>query len=115
MLRWKQEVDKNSDAQYVLIANKSDLKNYEVTSHEVKEFADNLGIKYYVVNSVQEESAYKVRKIIKRTIQDFHEKILFLSHSNKKIPKHVQFSHYKKKLELIDVYDTRNSSFCCYQ
>jgi len=114
LIKWKKEVDKNSDAVYVLIGNKSDLRNYEVNSNEVKELAEEWGIKYYIITAVQENSAQLVRRIINRSFQDFHEKMLKLEHENKELPKHVQVSNYKKKLELVDVYDTSRKDFCCY-
>jgi len=113
--RWKQEVEKNSDAIYVLVGNKSDLRNHEITGKEVKELAEKWGIRYYIITAVQENSHKLVHRFIYRSIQDFHEKILLLSHENKKLPKHVEFSNYKKKIQLIDIYETKKTSFCCYQ
>lgn len=115
LIKWKKEVEKNSDAIYILVGTKSDLKNYQVTSNEVKELAEEWGIKYYIINSVQYNSFHLVRRLFNISIQDFHEKMLMLSHENKKVPDHVKKTHYKKKLELIDIYDTRRGSFCCYQ
>ena len=115
LFRWKKEIEKNSNPIYILIGNKSDLINYQVTSNEVKELAEELDIKYYIITTVQENSSYLVKRIINRSIQDFHEKMLNLSHENKNLPDHVKTSFFKKKLEIIDVYDTRNRSFCCYQ
>lgn len=115
LYNWKEEVSKFSNPLYVLIGNKSDLRNQEITMNQVKELATIWNIKHYIISCVRFNSSEFIKRIIHISTKDFHDKMLTLLHENKKIPEYIKTSHFKKKFKFIEFDDEENPKFCCFQ
>ena len=113
--KWKEEVEKyNNSTLFVIVATKSDLRNHQVLPNEIKERAQRWGAKYYIISSFQANSASLIRSMIYKSVKNYHDNLLHLYNDNKKLPNHVTFSHYNKKvIKYLDLAAKPNQSLCC--
>jgi len=115
LVKWKDEVDKYNDSTlFVIVGTKSDLRNHQVTITEIKDRAQRWGVKYYVVSSFQINSASLVRRMIYKSVQNYHDNLLYLLDDGKKIPNHTSSTFYKKKIiSYLDLAAEPNENLCC--
>lgn len=117
--KWKEQVLNEAKAPhfpiFVLVGNKSDLRPHQVSMKEIKERAEQWGVKYYVLSAVQDSSSSMVRRMIYMSVQNFHDNMLLLSHDKKALPPHVTIPYQTKKNNFIDIDVASNPSYCCYQ
>jgi small GTP-binding protein len=118
--KWHQEVIKNSQVdflpKFLIIANKSDLKPYDISLQELQNLSNELKIPYVIFSCLDEEAPIKAKKIIYNQVKKFHEEMLVFLHSGRPVPDYITNEfHQPKKSNLIFLQDDPYYSHpqCC--
>lgn len=98
---------------FVLIGTKSDLKSHEVSLIEIKERCDEWHIKHFILTAVQESSSSMFKRMLYKTVQEFHDMLLKCSYENKPLPPHVTTHHLSKRIPIVDLSVEGTPGYCC--
>lgn len=118
--KWRDEVLKHAKFEkipiFVIIANKSDMKNKTVSLNEIKRKAEEWKCKFYSVTTVETNSAASIRNFIYNSVKEYHDLILLEHHEGNLIPEHVKVSFFQKNSQYVDLESEESKyNLCCYQ
>ena len=97
----------------VLVGTKSDLKNHQISLAEIKERSELWGIKNYVLSAIQESSSSMLKRMLYKSVQEYHNLMLLLSHEEKSLPAHISIKHFMKRIPILDLAVDSNPGYCC--
>ncbi len=98
---------------FILVGTKSDLKNHQISLDEIKQRSEEWKIKNYILSAVQESSSSMLKRMLYKSIQDFHDLMLLIAHEGKELPQHVTLKNFVKRIPIIDLSVESNPGYCC--
>lgn len=107
---WKEEIDKNGNPMIVIVATKCDLK-HQVDEVEISELCKKWNAKRFTLSAVQRNSPGMVKRMLYKSVQDYHEKILSLP--EEEVPKHVKRSYFNHLIPRLNLDVEPSQVLCC--
>ena len=106
----------------VIVGTKTDLRavvSINEIEEKCKKWSEELGldVDLYMLSAVQENSAHMLRKMLYKTVNNYHGKILTLAYQNKEIPEYTTLKYFTKNNEYVELEtdDVTKLKYCCFQ
>lgn len=113
ILKWKEELDKHNKYQNIpligLVGCKSDLK-HEITKDEIETRAKKWNADTFIISCMKDDSVQLISEMFHKMVRQYHNNIIELIETNKKIPYKITNSYGKTKLT-----EQSNYNLCCFQ
>lgn len=116
LVKWKKDLENaakyNRLPMLILVGTKSDLYPYVVTREEIEVRSKEWNAKSYIVSCIQQNSSSSIKRMLYRTLCDFHENMLHRCDNEEIVPEHVTKYYHETHAPLIDIGAT-STPFCC--
>jgi Ras-related protein Rab-6A len=117
LIKWKKELE--SAAKYnrlpmlILVGTKADLYPHVITLDEINKRCKEWNAKNYIVSCVQQNSSSSIKRMLYKTISDFHENMILRIANEEIVPEHVTKYYYESRSPFIDIGAESSSGLCC--